>query len=154
MKTRTLTLLAAVLEVTVGCALIASPNLVAQLLIGATLSSGGIAIGRVAGFGLLSLGLACWPSADAVSAHVIIALFLYNLLASFYIGYLRIVEGFVSYLLWPACAIHASMALLLAYPAYQAVRREWPGVRLPVVTAQVVSETGSGSAEKAKTKAG
>ena len=151
MKTRTLTLLAAVLEVTVGCALFASPNLVAQLLIGATLSSGGIAIGRVAGFGLLSLGLACWPGNDAVSAHVIIALFLYNLLASFYIGYLRIVEGFVSYLLWPACVLHASFAVLFLRPACQAFIQEWRGIHFPKITVEIASEVVPEPNQKAQT---
>ncbi len=140
MKTKTLTLLAAVLEVTAGCALIASPNFVAELLIGTTLSGGGIAVGRVGGFGLLSLGLACWPGAEAVSTHVIMALFIYNLLASFYLGYLRVVEGFVSYLLWPACVLHASFAVLFVRPAYQAVMREWRGTHFPKITVEIASE--------------
>jgi hypothetical protein len=34
------------------------------------------------------------------------ALFIYNLLAAPYLGYLRVEGGFVSYLLWPACVLH------------------------------------------------
>jgi len=119
--------IAAAVEVTAGLALIVTPTLVVHLLVGASLSSGGIAVGRVGGFGLLSLGLACWPSADAVTARATSALFTYNLLSSVYIAYLSVVGGFVGYLLWPACALHAFLALLLARPAYFAVRAEWFG---------------------------
>src|SRR5208337_4104581 len=127
MTTRTLVLLSAAIEAATGVALIADPDFVARLLLGVGLSSGGIAVGRVGGFGLLSLGLACWPSADAVTARATSALFTYNLLSSVYIAYLSVVGGFVGYLLWPACALHAFLALLLARPAYFAVRAEWFG---------------------------
>jgi hypothetical protein len=126
-KTRTLETIAAAVEVTAGLALIVTPTLVVHLLVGASLTSGGIAVGRVGGFGLLSLGIACWPSADAVTARGTLALFTYNLLSSLYIAYLSVVGGFVGYLLWPACALHAFLALLLARPAYFAVRAEWFG---------------------------
>ena len=126
---RDLVVIAAALEVMVGAALIAAPEFVVHLLIDASLSSGGIAVGRLGGCGLLSLGLACWPGEDDVSAQAISALFTYNLLAAVYIGYLGTVGGFVGYLLWPACALHALVALLLASPAYEAGRREWPGVQ-------------------------
>ena len=127
MTTRTLARMAAGLEVTAGCALIVSPSLVVRLLIGAGLSSGGMAVGRVGGFGLLSLGMACWPGAEAVTAQATSALFTYNLLGALYIGYLSVVGGFVGYLLWPACALHAFLALLLVRPTYIAVRADWLG---------------------------
>jgi hypothetical protein len=126
---RVLAMIGAAVELTAGFALILDPNLVVRLLIGAGLSSGGVAVGRVGGFGLLSLGLACWPSGGVVTARATSALFTYNLLSSFYIAYLSVIGGFVGYLLWPACVLHASLALLLAHPAYVAVRREWFGVQ-------------------------
>jgi hypothetical protein len=131
MTTRTVAAIAAVVEMTAGFALIANPSFVVHLLIGAPLSDGGIAIGRVGGFGLLSLGLACWPSGAVVSAQAALALFTYNLLAALYIGSLRVVGGFAGYLLWPACVLHGVLALLLARSAYLAVRREWFGVQFP-----------------------
>jgi hypothetical protein len=124
MTTRSLVTIAAAIEATTGSALIANPSFVVHLLIGASLSGGGIAVGRVGGFGLLSLGLACWPSGEVVTARATSALFTYNLLAAFYIGYLGVSGGFTGYLLWPACVLHALLAILLAHPAYQAVRRE------------------------------
>jgi hypothetical protein len=118
---------AAAIEVTTGLTLIADPAFVVRLLIGASLSSSGMAVGRIGGFGLLSLGLACWPSGTVVTARVTGALFTYNLLSSLYIAYLSVVGGFVGYLLWPACALHAFLALLLVRPMYIAVRAEWLG---------------------------
>ena len=127
MTTRMLETIAGAIEVTTGLALIADPSFVVRLLIGASLSSGGMAVGRLGGFGLLSLGLACWPSGAVVTARVTGALFAYNLLASLYIAYLGVAGGFVGYLLWPACALHAFVALLLVHPTYIAVRAEWLG---------------------------
>jgi hypothetical protein len=108
----------AAIEAATGIALLAIPEVVARLLLGAGLSNSGIAVGRVAGFALLSLGLACWPTADDAAPSAVRALFAYNLLAALYLGYLRVTGEFVAILLWPACALHAVLALLLARPAY------------------------------------
>jgi hypothetical protein len=67
MTTRTLVVLDSALEVATGVALIVHPSLVVRVLLGAGLSGGGIAVGRVAGLALLSLGLACWPSGMALA---------------------------------------------------------------------------------------
>jgi hypothetical protein len=106
------------IEAATGLALIADPILVVRVLLGTDVSGGGLALGRVAGFGLLALGLACWPRENDVAAQAVYALFTYNSLAAFYLGYLRVGVGFVGYLLVPACALHAVLALLLAGPAY------------------------------------
>jgi len=118
MTTRLLTTVSAAIEAATGIALLAVPELVARVLLGAGLSDSGIAVGRVAGFALLSLGLACWPTADDATPSAVYALFAYNLLAAFYLGYLRVSGEFVAFLLWPACALHAVLALLFARPAY------------------------------------
>jgi hypothetical protein len=107
-----------VIEAATGIALIAVPQLVARVLLGTGLPDGGIAVGRVAGLALLSLGLACWPTEDSTTPSAVRALFAYNLLASLYLGYLRVSAGFVGLLLWPACALHAGLAVLFARPAY------------------------------------
>ena len=123
MTTRTVVLVSAAIEVATGIALIADPDFVARLLLGVSLSDSGIAVGRLAGLGLLSLGLACRPGGDDATPQVLGALFTYNLLAALYLGYLRVGGGFVGYLLWPACALHALLALLLARPAYGRARQ-------------------------------
>ena len=127
MNTRTLEAIAAAVEGTAGLALIANPAFVVHLLIGASLSSSGMAVGRVGGFALLSLGLACWPTGEVVTTRATVALCTYNLLTSLYIAYLGIVRGFVGFLLWPASALHAFLALLLLRPTYIAVRAGWLG---------------------------
>jgi hypothetical protein len=77
----------------------------------------GIAVGRVAGLGLLSLGLACWPGEADAKSQATRALLTYNLLTTLYLGYLRIGGDFAGYLLWPAFVIHALLTLLLARAA-------------------------------------
>ena len=117
MNIRSLVMLSAAIEAATGLALIAVPSLVARLLLGAGLSDSGIAVARLAGIGLLCLGLACWPSGDDATQLAIRALFTYNLLAALYLGYLRVGGGFVSHLLWPACVVHAVLTLLLVRAA-------------------------------------
>lgn len=90
MQTRTAMRLSAAIEITTGVVLIASPELVAHLLLGIELSTGGTAVARLTGGGLLSLGLACWPSGDEPVEQATRALFVYNLLARIYLGYLRV----------------------------------------------------------------
>ena len=55
MKTETVAMVSAAIEAATGVALIAVPDLVARVLLGTELSGSGIAVARVAGFGLLSL---------------------------------------------------------------------------------------------------
>ena len=55
---------AALAEAATGVALIVVPSLVARLLLGTGLSGVAIAVGRVAGISLLSLGIACWPGKE------------------------------------------------------------------------------------------
>jgi drug/metabolite transporter (DMT)-like permease len=116
MTTSKLVMVSAAIEVATGAALIAVPALVGRVLLDADLSDSGVAVARLTGIALLCLGLACWPAQPAIRA-----LFTYNLLAAVYLGYLRVGGGFVSYLLWPACALHAVIALLLARPGYESV---------------------------------
>jgi hypothetical protein len=130
--TRKLTISAAAIEAATGAALIADPGFVVRLLIGAGLTGGGIAIGRVCGFALLSLGLACWPSAVGI-AQAGAALFTYNLLTALYLGYLGAVGGYSGELLWPACVLHALLAILLVGSASEAIRRRSLGVQFPEV---------------------
>lgn len=114
MNARVLTRASAAIEAVTGIALIAAPELVARLLLGAELSVSGVAVARIAGCGLLALGLACWPGGGDASPAAVRALFVYNLLAGIYLGYLRVGGGFVSYLLWPACVLHLVLGILLA----------------------------------------
>jgi hypothetical protein len=99
----------AVVEGGAGVLLMASPSLFVRLLLGAELSEPGHALGRLAGFALLALGLACWPAAQAESqtGAALRAMLIYSLLTTIYLLYLG------GWLLWPAIAFHAASTLLL-----------------------------------------
>ena len=75
----------AVLEIPVGLGLLVIPSALASLLLGAPLEGPGLVIARLAGGGLLGLGVACWfarstPTVRA-SLGVAGALLVYNIVA-------------------------------------------------------------------------
>lgn len=114
---------ATVIEVATGLALMIHPPLLSQLLLGEVVSGAGMALGRVAGFALLSLGLACWPNRESSrdNTPALRALLTYNLLATLYLAYLGVSGQSVGSFLWPAVAIHAVLTLLLARAWFGAV---------------------------------
>jgi hypothetical protein len=116
---------AAAIEAATGVALMIYPPLVTRLLLGEGVSGAGVALGRVAGFALLSLGLACWPEVKSASANTpaLRALLTYNLLATIYLAYLGIGGQWIGSLLWPAVAIHAVLTFLLARAWFAGVQR-------------------------------
>ena len=108
--------LAALIEGATGIALIISPQVVSRLLLGADLAVAGIAVGRVAGIALLSLGLGCWLSRrDFKKTSALAAMLSYNLLVTTYLTYLGLGGELIGALLWPAIALHSVMTLLFAY---------------------------------------
>ena len=115
---------AAVLEAATGLVLIVHPSLVSWLLLGEVVSGAGIVVGRVAGFALLSLGLACWPGIDSAGVRnsALRALLAYNLLTTLYLAFLGLAGQPVGRLLWPAVALHAGMTFLLARAWFGVVR--------------------------------
>jgi hypothetical protein len=96
MTTRMLVTLSAALEAATGVALIADLDLVADVLLGVGITGGGIVVGPVGGFALISLGLSCWPRGSDAGVQAMWALLAYNLLAALYLGYLRIGRSFVN----------------------------------------------------------
>jgi hypothetical protein len=50
----------AVLEIAVGVGLLVAPSALASLLLGELLAGAGLVVARLAGGGLLALGVACW----------------------------------------------------------------------------------------------
>jgi len=116
MAIRKLLTLAAILEGATGLALMILPQVVVRLLLGADLSGAGLALGRVAGFGLLSLGLACRPGSEPAGdrTQALQAMLAYNLLTAAYLIYLGVGGELVGKLLWPTVAIHGVLAFLFA----------------------------------------
>lgn len=113
MNDRALLRLTAVIEAATGLALIIHPALVVGLLLGGDISGAGLALGRVAGFGLLSLGVACWPLTEA-SLPALRGMLTYNVLAAVFFATLWLSGQLVGKLLPPVALLHAVLALLLA----------------------------------------
>ena len=106
-------LLASVSEAATGVALLIVPALVGRLLFGGELSGVAIPVARVAGIGLFSLGLACWPGKEATRTASL-AMLTYNFLVALYFLYLGLYGEWVGVLLWPAAVLHGIVTILLA----------------------------------------
>jgi len=112
--------ISAAIEGVTAIAIILDAEFVFWLVLGTRLSGSGIAVARVAAFGLLSLAIACWPRGTTVGTQAVQALFVYNMLAGLYLVYLRIAGEFAGYLLLPAGVLHVLLAALLGRPALSA----------------------------------
>lgn len=99
--------IAAAGEVLTGIALLASPALVARLLLGAEVTGVGLAIARVTGIALFALGVGCWPGPAAKG------MLTYGVLVTSYLAYLGIRGEWAGPLLWPAVAVHALLTVAL-----------------------------------------
>jgi Ca2+/Na+ antiporter len=108
---------AAVVEVGTGLVLMIDPAIAVRLLLGAEVSGVGPLLGRCFGIALLALGLVCWPARPRAESdsRVIQAMLIYNGLIALYLAYLGTVEHLEGWLLWPAVALHAVVALLLVW---------------------------------------
>ena len=107
---------AAAIEAGTGLVLVSFPSLFVRLLLGVELSEPGQIVGRLAGFALLALVLACWPRTGTKSAAAssLQALLVFSVLVALYLVYLGIGSGFVGPLLWPAVVLHTVVAIVLA----------------------------------------
>lgn len=103
---------AAIAEAATGLALILAPSLVSRVLLGAELSGVAVAVGRVAGIGLLSLGLACWPGVES-PRPALRGMSTYSALITLLLTFLGIRGESSGPLLWPAVALHGILTLLL-----------------------------------------
>jgi hypothetical protein len=108
--------IAAATEALTGLVLIVAPHVLIRLLFGLDVTGAAIAIGRVAGIALLSLGVGCWMGRheDGISS-ALTAMLVYNLLVTIYLISLGVGGELVGILLWPAIALHALLTVLLGY---------------------------------------
>jgi hydrogenase/urease accessory protein HupE len=98
---------AASVEVVTALVLVIRASLFGGLLFGAELSDAGQALGRLAGFALLALALACWPTRGTTSGPVpaLPALLVFGLLTTIYLVYLGFGSELVGPLLGPVPAM-------------------------------------------------
>jgi hypothetical protein len=102
-------------ETATGLGLLASPPLIASLLLGASLEGAvGLLVARVCGAALLSLGIACFLARDEADDRpngLIIAMIVYNTLATALLAYSAFGLGLTGIALWPAIVVHAALVI-------------------------------------------
>ena len=107
--------LTAIIEAATGLALITVPAIVVRLLLGAEISGASIPLGRVAGAALLALGVACWLARDDTQSRaargLVVAMLIYNFVATAVLAFAGIGLGLHGVALWPAVVLHAAMAI-------------------------------------------
>jgi Ca2+/Na+ antiporter len=108
---------ASVAELGTALVLVIDPAIVVSLLLGAEVSGVGIALGMCFGIALLALGLACWPRGSNAQAGspAFWGMLVYNALIAILLVDLFTVGHFEGRLLWPAVALHAAVAVFLAW---------------------------------------
>jgi len=119
MKERLLAV-AAVAEGVTGLILLIYPPIVVKLLFGAEITGAGVVMSRIAGIGLIGLGVACWPCEKASCA--LCGMLTYSSLAMLYLVYLGLASGLTGILLWPAVVLHAVLTLLPRTGLVQALK--------------------------------
>lgn len=113
---KTLLMITAAIEITTGIALLAVPALLASGLLGSPLDTpAGLAVARLAGVALLSLGVACGlgsrDTPSRAAAGIVAAMLLYNLAAVILLLSLRYSVGLTGIGLLPASVLHAALAV-------------------------------------------
>jgi hypothetical protein len=78
------------------------------LLLGESLSGSAVIVARVAGFGLIGLGIACWPGKPRLG------MLIYSLAVALYLAYLGLTGGSNGVLLWPAVLLHTALSALIS----------------------------------------
>lgn len=111
--------IAGILESVMALALVIDPASVASILLQSSLEAPGIVIGRIAGGGLLSLGIACWcarktPTTSA-SFGVAWGLLAYNVVAGVTLAFAGTAMASGGFLSLTASALHGLFAAALLY---------------------------------------
>jgi hypothetical protein len=114
--TKSLLIVTAVFEAATGIALLALPAVPVGLLLGASLgTAGGLAVARVTGAAMLSLGLACWLASNDGRTRpgrgVITAMLVYNTAVVAVLAHASLGLGLAGIGLWPAAGIHTVLAV-------------------------------------------
>jgi pyridoxal biosynthesis lyase PdxS len=113
---KSLLIVTAAAETATGLALLGVPSLVVSLLFGGSLDTPAVlAVARITGAALISIGLACWlarndPQSRA-AAGVIAALSFYNAAAVVVLVHAGLGLGLSGIGLWPTVVLHAALAV-------------------------------------------
>ena len=107
-----LLMLAAASEGLTGLILLVYPPIVIRLLFDSDIAGAGVLMSRLAGIGLIALGVACWPDRNVLRA--LFGMLTFGLLAMLYLIYVG-GKGQAGILLWPAVLVHAGLSFLLVW---------------------------------------
>ncbi len=106
----------AIVEVLTGLALLLAPLFVIGLLLGDALGPTGVAVARVSGIGLLSVGVAGWESqGQDIRLAPRAGLCIYNVGAATVFVILGAYGGMNGILLWPAAILHALIGAMMLW---------------------------------------
>lgn len=120
---RTALKIAAWVEIIVGISFILATNTQSQFVFGATPDQIGILFARLAGIGLIGLGIACLPSSVAGTyPNAVRGLFLFNIGATIFFAWVAVATTFRGVMLWPVVILHAVLAIALAASRRPAAR--------------------------------
>ena len=114
MNTRLLFNTSAMIELLTGIALLVAPLFVIGLLLGDGLSPTGVAVARVLGIALFSVGVAGWES-QGKNLHLPprVGLCIYNVGAAIVLAMFGAFGDMNGILLWPAFVLHALMGAMM-----------------------------------------
>jgi len=116
MNTRLLFNVSAAIEILTGVTMLIVPALVIGLLLGEGLGPTGVAVTRILGVGLLSLGIAGWNSQEQAQGAALgpqTGLLVYNIGATAIFVFLGTTGAMNGLLLWPAAGLHLVISLLM-----------------------------------------
>jgi hypothetical protein len=107
--------IAAAVEAATGIALLISPALAGELLLGRAPDPAGAALCRFGGIALLFLAVACWPEqgSRAISPAARRAIWLFQPAAAACLLWVAFGFGLRGPVLWPAVAYHLAAAVAL-----------------------------------------
>ncbi len=125
MNTSVLFKTSAIVEVLTGVALLVAPLFVIGLLLGDGLGATGVAVTRVLGIGLLSVGVAAWesPQQDPRLAPRA-GLCLYNIGIAILLAILGTTGGMHAPLLWPVAGLHGLIGAAMLWVIFPCTRSD------------------------------
>jgi hypothetical protein len=104
----------AALEASAGVALMSAPATTARLLLGAV-DTPGLAVARVAGAALFTIGVLCWVASNERSGlaarGVLSALLFYNVAVLVAFAHANLALQLTGIGLWPVVSLHAALAV-------------------------------------------
>jgi hypothetical protein len=104
---------AALLEIIVGTSLVVVPDVLCVLLFATKAEGIGVPLAPFAGFGLLSLGIACLPWRAPASRRGVVGLFVFNVGLTILFVWVGVATTFHGLLLWPVVILHGALATAL-----------------------------------------